>query len=215
MATWREESWAALQRGEHVDPRWSAYADYARLRSKGLRQQALQAAERCARSLAEADEQTRWDFTSWLCRDVMSARTTRSMAIPQALEIVVLETLWQAHAQGTSSAARWLVQWFPVEVMASVDYADDALGTFLRRALSASPTDEALRDALADHLVAWVRTDIADLAHGRYDGDPQADLARLSEAGAVLSEDDTRRVEIHALRQTIEAWLAQAAAEGD
>jgi hypothetical protein len=206
MAAWRQESWVALQRGEHVDPRWSAYGEYARLRGEGLREQALQAASRCATSLAEGDEATRWDFTSWLCRDVLSARTTLSMVLPHPLETVVLEALWHAHAQGSGPATRWLVQWFPVEVMASRDYATDALGDFLREGLAASPADEALQGALADHLLAWVRTDVADLAHDRYDGDPRADLARLAEAETLVSPGDARRDECAHLRQTITNW---------
>lgn len=213
MTAWRQESWVALQRGEQVDPRWSAYSDYARLRGEGLREQALQAASRCAADLDEGDEATRWDFTSWLCREVLSARTTRSMVLPHPLEAVVLKALWRARAEGRGDATRWLVRWFPDEVMASRDYATDALGDVLREGLTSSPADEALQGALADHLLAWVRTDVADLAHDRYDGDPEADLARLAEADSLVSPSDSRRVQIADLRQLIAEWKARAGSQ--
>lgn len=210
MSAWREASWASLESGSHADPRWAEYGDYARLRAAGLRRQALDAAERTAETLAAADEATRWAFASWIFTDVLGPRTVQSMVLPHPLEQIVLDTLWQAHDAHEPRAAEWLVRWFPVEVMASRGYAPDAVGHFLRDAVLTCPNDPMLRTMLASHLITWVRSDTADLDHGRYDGDPQADLARLDEAESLLEAESGDLASIAALRATVTGWIADS-----
>ncbi len=209
MSNWRAGSWEALARGQHGDPRWPAYGEYARLRTAGLRREALAAAEQCADQLAAADAASRWEFTAWLCREILVPGVTRSMVLPHSLEGIVLAALWEAHDRREACATAWLVQWFPVEVMAHLDYTTDAIGEFLRRAVVAQPMDGSLRSLLAEHLVAWVRQDTADLANGRYAGDPSADLQRLTEADTLLDAGSPVRVDVERLRRTISDWISR------
>lgn len=209
MSVWREASWESLESGADADPRWAEYGEYARLRAAGLRDQALEAADQAARDLAIADEATRWAFTAWIFTDILKDGTVRSMVLPHPLEAVALATLWNAHAAGDPHAARWLARWFPTEVMASRDYATDAVGDFLREVVRASPQDKDLRAMLASHLITWVRSDTADLAHDRYDGDPAADLRRLDEAEGLLDAGGPELAALANLRASITDWVAR------
>lgn len=208
MTTWREVSWEALARGERIDVRWPDYAEYAGLRAKGLRREALEAADRCAAMLAEGDEVTRWDFTEWLCTEILWPAATRSMILPHSLEGTVGAALWKAHGRGEARATVWLVQWFPVQVMASLGYRTDAIGEFLRRAVAKHPGAVGLSTMLAEHLVAWVRMDSADVANGRYDGDPVADLDRLAEAESLLQDNAPILADVERQRQIVSDWIS-------
>lgn len=209
MSNWRAGSWDALALGQHGDPRWPQYGEYARLRTAGLRSEALAAADQCAANLASADDAMRWEFTAWLCTEMLGPGVTRSMVLPHPLEGIVLGALWEANDRGEARATAWLVQWFPVQVMAHLENITDAIGEFLRRAVIAQPMDGSLRSLLAEHLVAWVRQDTADLAKGRYDGDPSADLQRLAEADTLLEAGSPVRVEVERLRRIVSDWISR------
>lgn len=212
MVPWRDASWQALARGEAGDPRWAEFGHYAQLRSQGLRQEALRVADGFAATLQAGSAFDRWDFTCWVCSEVLEVGVVRSMILPQPIETVVLQELWQAQAEGDARAAVWLVRWFPVEVMAHLDFSPDSIGDFLRSALRAQPTSLEIRSMLAQHLVQWVRSDTADLHHGRYDGDPNADLLRLREAESLVDETDPLNADINVLRQLVAKHVRRAAA---
>jgi len=212
VVLWRDVSWQALARGEMCEPRWAEFGQYAQLRSQGLRQEALRVADRFAAALQAGSESDRWDFTCWVCSQVLSVGVIRSMILPQPIEGVVLQALWDAQVNADARATVWLVRWFPVEVMAHLDFAADSIGDFLRSALSAHPTNIEIRAMLAGHLVQWVRSDTADLHHGRYDGDPNADLVRLREAESLVDKTDPLNVEIDVLRQVVNAHVRSTAA---
>lgn len=207
MIVWREQSWEALVRGEQCDPRWSDYGRYAQLRARGLRDEALAAAVRCAEALNAQDDSTRSQFTAWVCSQVLAEGVVRSMVLPHPIEQVVLRELWIGQARNDARATVWLVRWFPVQVMASQKYAVDSIGDFLRNACLHDPSNRELRAMLAAHLVRWVRADVADLAHGRYDGEPEMDLLRLDEAEDLVSVGDAIMGEIVNLRETVRSYL--------
>ena len=202
---WREGSWQSLQAGSRCDPRWPEYAEYARLRSAGLRDAALREADLLAASLMTQDTRTCWAFTSWIFQEVMGPSTVKSMVLPQPLEQVVLETLWSS--LGNVQAWQWLAQWFPINVAESRGSSTDALRDFLREGLMKHPSDPLLSQMLARHLIAWVKIDTADLSNGRYDGDPNADLERLTEAAGLISGDDPLNASISELQATVTSWL--------
>lgn len=206
MPVWREASWEALARGEHCDPRWSAYGEYAELRSQGLRQEALVAAQRCAGTLLSSNMQLRWEFTSWVCTQLLAPGAVRSVVIPHQLESIVVDELWAANERGDAHAALWLARWFPVEVMARYEYVTDAIGELLRNAHQKIPQSTELRRALSEHLVNWVQIDAADLVNNRFDGDVDADLQRLSDALALVSPSDPIAQQAATLRTEIIEW---------
>lgn len=188
------------------DPRWSAYADYTRLRNAGLRKDALAAATDCARQIVDAGAQG--DFTRWLFGEIVRPRIPLTPVLPHQLREIALPALWDAHADGQSWATKALIDWFPAEVMAAYDYCTDAVRVMLTRALAEHPGDVVLSALLARHLLTWVRHDIADLARGRYDGDPREDLARLAEARGLIGADDPMGGEIEQVRAVVEHWIA-------
>jgi hypothetical protein len=69
--------------------------------------------------------------------------------------------------------------------------------------------DGSLRILLVEHLVAWVRQDTTDMANGRYDGDPSADLQRLTEADTLLDAGSPVCVDVERLRRTISDWISR------
>ncbi|MFM7146051.1 MAG: hypothetical protein ACKOW5_06930 [Actinomycetales bacterium] len=177
------------------------------MRTRGLREEALAAASRCADELQASDDCTRSQFTEWVCSHVLAEGVVRSMVLPHPIEQVVLRELWVGHAKDDARSTSWLVRWFPVEVMASQDYVPDSLGEFLRNAYLRDPSSHELRELLAAHLVRWVSADVADLAHGRYDGEPEMDLLRLDEAEALVNDRDPIMNEILDLRMIVTAYL--------
>lgn len=203
MVLWRDASWQALAQGEACDTRWAEFGQYARLRAQGLRQEALRVADGLGAALQAGPETDRWDFTCWVCSQLLSVDVVRSMILPYPLERVVLQELWHAQANGDARATVWLVRWFPLEVVANQHFASDSIGDFLRSALIANPKSIEMQAVLARHLVQWVRSDTADLYHGRYDGEVNADLARLNEAESLVDRDDPLLTDIDELRKLI------------
>lgn len=130
--------------------------------------------------------------------------------LPHQLRDIALSALWDAHADGQSWATEALIDWFPAEIMAEYDYCTDAVRVLLTRAVAAHPGDAVLSALLARHLLTWVRHDIADLAHGRYDGNPYEDLARLAEARGLVGADDPMIGEIDEVRAVVANWVAGA-----
>lgn len=187
------------------DPRWPAYADYQRLRSAGLRRDALAVASVCARQITASGAQG--DFTRWLFGEIVEPGKPLAPVLPHALREIAVPALWAAHRDGQSWATAALISWFPVEVMAAYDYETDAVRALLTAALAADPDDPVLAGMLARHLLTWVRADITDLANGRYDGDPQADLARLAEARDLLGDGDPMAEEIDQVWAVVREWI--------
>ncbi len=199
--------WATLEAASPTcDPRWSVYNDYARLRLAGLRADALDAAGRCAAQVVDAGAED--DFTRWMFVAVVRPGIRLTVALPQQLRVIALPALWRAYAAGQEWATAALLAWFPVEVMAAENYCNDPVREFLSRAVTAHPDDAGLRRLLARHLLTWVRQDIVDVVHGRYDGDPHADLIRLAEAGdLIVDAGDALFDEIAEVRGVVAGWL--------
>jgi hypothetical protein len=203
-----QEMWATLAAASRVcDARWSSYADYARLRLSGLRADALAAADQCARQVVGSGAGD--DFTRWIFAEVVRPGIRLTLVLPEQLRGIALPALWRAHDAGQTWATEALLAWFPVEVMAAESYCDDPVREFLRRAVAAFPDDAVLRRLLARHLLTWVRQDTVDIAHGRYDGDPHADLSRLAEArGLAADARDPLVDEIEEVRGAVNGWIA-------
>lgn len=212
----------ALRLAAQLGDAWPAYARYAELRLAGRRDEALAALRAWAPALAEPAVAER--FTAWLFSAVVEPEAPRArrdapagarpppvvprpVIVPHPLEAPVLAALWRAYARGEEAATMALAAWFPVEVMAARGHAADAVGAMLDEAALAVGSP-ALRRFAALHHLRWVAVDAADLAHGRYDGDPAADLGRLDRAEAWLPDGDPARAELAALRARVQAWVA-------
>jgi len=212
----------ALRLAAQLVDAWPGYGRYAALRLVGRRDEALAALQAWLPVLADpgvADRFATWLFEDVVRPEVCRARSDapagprlppfvpRAVVVPHPVHAPVLAALWRGHARGDEAATMALAAWFPVDVMAARDHETDAVGAMLDEAAqtSASP---ALRRFAALHHLRWVAADVADLAHGRYDGDPASDLARLARADAWLAVDDAARADLVALRAQVEAWVA-------
>ncbi|MFU8807234.1 MAG: hypothetical protein ACNA8W_25720 [Bradymonadaceae bacterium] len=205
---WRKDTFEGLDELAGLlserDAELESYAQYCRLREKGLRQESLEALAVFLRVIQNWPLDKKVEFVDWLLTLVLDHhfRDSTRVFLPHPLvEGFIRPTLedWTKAMPEDGMPHRWKGLYFH-DINA------------LRRAVELSPDDRLARISLIYRHVGFVDYAIHHLPHG-YIGDAEEDLQLLAETYALfegLEEDDdvaNLREELIGLERVVELWI--------
>lgn len=208
---WRMNEYDALEYvAVETRERWPLYAEYARLRAAGLRQQALGFVDQFATTLEGESWPTRWPFVEWIYRQAIPGSSVAAVLTPHPLlSRVIAPTLW--HATQSSEDARpeafvWLGRFAPSALAAT----GGSFEQLLRQGLQRFPDDDSLRRELAGVLIGGAEDRAHYLDESVYRGDPAQTAVDLTEAKELLllvrAESSALTAELDHQVALLKAW---------
>lgn len=190
-----------------ADPSWDNYAEYCRLRERGLRKEALLRLDAFITALAPAPFERRLPFVRWVLLEATREDhpIQGSLLLPHPLfERLVVPTLREWAERETQAAEPEF--WLGHTLNSTEHY---------RRAVALDPSHDAARACLAHRLLGFVAYSMHELPWG-YLGVPEEDLSVLNEAEAVVvgllpsAEREALLREIAMRRTLTRSWMDYA-----
>lgn len=182
------------------EPRWRHYAEYCRLRARGLRREALQALNAFLADAADWSLAERVAFAKWVGR--AADHESNSLCLPHPLlrELLVPAAAEQAGLDPADAEAQLLL----------AVWADPSGGWPVDRYLAAialDPANAMISRIFVRAVLQWTGYAQHELPHG-YLGDPDEDADLLEQAIASMQESGLDTPE----RDLLERMLGQARA---